>query len=422
MASANFKKTLLSNEKFKQSVNELYCSSNYELYADRLISLTKEHNVKYGEVDFYVSSPGRIEVAGNHTDHNNGKVLCASISVDTLGAISKTDDNTIIIESLGYPPVVVDLNDIEYKEFEEGTSNALVKGVCKYLINNGYKIGGFTATTTSNVFKGAGVSSSASFEVLVAECLNILYNDKKMNAIFKAQAAQFAENKYFGKPCGLMDQSAIAIGGVSYIDFKDTTKPVVVNRKWQWVKDISIVLINTGGDHCDLTDHYAAIRSEMEAIAEFYGQKTLRFVDEVKFKNDIPELLKKFSGRSIMRALHFYSENKRVVEADSAIENGDLEMFLINIARSGNSSYKLLQNCYAPQDTDQLIPVGLAIAEDTIGLRACRVHGGGFAGTILCFVDNEYVQDFMDRMTSVFGNENVFNIGIRNVGTTEVQL
>lgn len=418
---SNIKKYLLNSDKFKNEVKNLYCSSNYELYADRYAELHTLHSTHYSEPDMFISSPGRIELLGNHTDHNNGKVLCASITVDTIGAITKRDDNKVEITSLGYPAFIVDLNDLNYNKDEEGTSDSLVKGIARYFLEKNAKVGGFTATTTSYVFKGAGVSSSAAFELLIAECFDVYYNNSSLSPMFKAQSSQYAENKYFGKPCGLMDQSAIALGGVSYIDFKDTANPIVQSHSWNWDNAISVVLINTGGDHCDLTEHYSSIRKDMEDVASYFGAKSLRYVDELAFKNSLMDLKNIFSGRAIMRALHFFNENKRVVETDYAITGNNLNAFLYNINKSGDSSYKLLQNCYPAGDITQNIPLALAIANELPGLKAARVHGGGFAGTILCFVENDSVDEFISKMSVYYGRENVFNIGIRNSGAREVK-
>ena len=243
-----------NNANFAKECARLYAKNNgLDYQIKRYKDLYKIHSEFSGENVLLFSSPGRIEVCGNHTDHNNGKVLCASISVDTIAMVTPVLESTITIASVGYPPFVVDINDLEPKTSEYGKSEGLVRGVCAYFKQNGYQIGGFYATTTSDVFKGAGVSSSACFEVLVCEILNVLYNNGKMDALTKAYASHLAESVYFGKPCGLMDQSAIALGGVSYIDFKDTKAPQVESIPWQF-EGVDIVLVNCGGDHCGLTD------------------------------------------------------------------------------------------------------------------------------------------------------------------------
>lgn len=415
------KKTLLQSEKFATVANDLYNTSK-EATAERIANLVEAHNKNIdGEVLMF-SSPGRIEVAGNHTDHNHGKVLCASVSVDLLAAVTPLTERKIVINSLGYPIVEVDINDLSIHEEEVGGSFALVRGVCKAFQDRGYNIGGFYATTISDVFKGAGMSSSASFEVLVGEVLNYLYNDSKISAVEKAIIAQYAENVYFGKPSGLMDQSAIAIGGISYIDFMDPSAPVVEKLDWTF-DDTSVVVINCGGDHCDLTPQYASIRTEMEGVAKQFGKEKLRFVDTEEFYDSIPELAKKVSGRAILRAMHFFEENDRVEDLRDAIKSGDEETCYACITESGDSSYRKLQNCYPDGDPTEPIPLALTLCESFYqGVRAYRVHGGGFAGTILVFVDNDCVDEFKAYMSSIYGEKNIYTLKIRNSGTIKLDL
>lgn len=415
------------NEKFAKECANLYSANNgLDYQVERYQSLYNIHSQAgkdNADKVLLFSSPGRIEVCGNHTDHNNGKVLCASISVDTVALVTPTDDHTITVASVGYPPVVIDINDLEPKESEYGKSEGLVRGVVAYFKENGFNIGGFYATTTSDVFKGAGVSSSACFEVLMAEILNVLYNDSKIDALTKAYASHHAEYVFFGKPCGLLDQSAIAIGGVSYIDFKDTTAPQVESIEWQFADDVDIVLVNCGGDHCGLTDQYAAIRTEMEDVAKAYGQKVLRFCDKDTFYNDIADLQEKVSGRAILRAMHFFDENDRVDVAANAIKNDDIKSYLDMINASGESSYKLLQNCYPEGDKTMRIPLALAISRSICGDKgAVRVHGGGFAGTMIAYVPHDCTTGLVAALNKVFGENNVFVIAIRNSGTRMVDV
>lgn len=422
MLNAENVNNLRNNDKFVSAVRELYTDVNgldYQLkrYAD----IYAVHSSKYSKDVLFFSSPGRIELCGNHTDHNNGKVLCASISVDTVACVTPTEDNKIIVESYGYPPITVSLDSLNVDKALYGKSDALVKGVARYFKDNGLKVGGFVATTSSDVFKGAGVSSSACFEVLVAEILNVLYNDSKIDAVTKAKASHYAESVFFGKPCGLLDQSAIALGGVSYIDFKNTKMPKIESIDWNF-DDMDIVLTNTGGDHANLTHHYAAIRSEMEEVAKNLGQKTLRKVREEKFYEAIPELSKKVSGRAILRAIHFFNENKRVVKAAQAIRKANGKKFTECINGSGESSYMLLQNCYPAEDVTERIPLGIALSKECDGVKAVRVHGGGFAGTTLAFVEKDKCKNYTDMMKRVFGDENVYVIGIRNRGACLVDI
>ena len=412
---------LQTNEHFINECAGLYSSNNgveYQLGRyKKLYSVHVASNKANSDVLAF-SSPGRIEVCGNHTDHNNGKVLCASISVDTVALVTPLDSNFITVASVGYPPVVVNIDDLAENPAEHGRSEGLVRGVCAYLKNTGLNIGGFYATTTSDVFKGAGVSSSACFEVLIAEILNVLYNDSKIDSLTKAYAAHHAEFVFFGKPCGLLDQSAIAIGGVSYIDFKDNKSPQVEGIDWHFDDDVDIILVNCGGDHCGLTNQYAAIRTEMEDVAKVYGKTSLRFCEKSTFYNDIPKLQDKVSGRAILRGIHFFEENDRVATAADAVRKDDIATFLAMINASGESSYKLLQNCYPEGDKTMRIPLALALSRSICGENGgIRVHGGGFAGTMIAYIPKHYTAEMVSKLSQIFGNDNVFEIAIRNSGT-----
>ncbi|MBQ8178461.1 MAG: galactokinase [Clostridia bacterium] len=420
MAILYDKKSLLENKKFIKTATALY-GGNLERAAERYASLVNAHRENVdGEIIFY-SASGRIEVCGNHTDHNNGKVLCAAVSVDLLACVTPLSEQKIVVKSLGYPVVEVDISDLSIHEEEKGGSFALVRGVCKAFKDRGYNIGGFYATTVSDVFKGAGMSSSASFEVLVSAILDNLYNGDSISAVEKAIISQYAENVYFGKPSGLMDQSAIALGGVSFIDFKDPSAPKVEKLDWNF-DDTTVFVVNCGGDHCNLTPQYAAIREEMEAIAKEFGEEKLRFVNEDEFYMSIPSLKDKFSGRAILRAMHYYEENERVELLREAIRSGDEELAYDIISASGISSYQKLQNCYAEGDPSEPIPLALALCGALEGVMAYRVHGGGFAGTILAFVDNDSADDFHDFMAHTFGESNVYRLKIRNEGGTRLDL
>lgn len=420
MAILYDKKSLLENKKFIKTASALY-GGNVEKAAERYSQLVSAHRENIdGEIIFY-SASGRIEVCGNHTDHNNGKVLCAAVSVDLLACVTPLDEQKIVVKSLGYPVVEVDISDLSIHEEEKGGSFALVRGVCKAFKDRGYNIGGFYATTVSDVFKGAGMSSSASFEVLVSAILDNLYNGDSISAVEKAIISQYAENVYFGKPSGLMDQSAIALGGVSFIDFKDPSAPVVEKLDWNF-DDTTVFVVNCGGDHCNLTPQYAAIREEMEAIAKEFGEEKLRFVNEDEFYMSIPSLKDKFSGRAILRAMHYYEENERVELLREAIRSGDEELAYDIISASGISSYQKLQNCYAEGDPSEPIPLALALCGALEGVMAYRVHGGGFAGTILAFVENDSADDFHDFMAHTFGDSNVYRLKIRNEGGTRLDL
>jgi len=370
--------------------------------------------------EYIFSSPGRAEILGNHTDHNHGKVMVAAVSCDILSFVSPTTDGSITLFSEGYPPIKTNVLDGEIKKEEYGTSLALVKGVCTKLRELGYTFGGFIAHTTSDIFKGAGVSSSAAFEVLICEIINLLYLDGKLDPITKAVVSQYSENVYFGKPCGLLDQSGIALGALSKLDFNTPTKPEV--KTLTPPKGYTLVLTNTGGDHAKLTSHYAAIRREMEEVAEFFGKKVLREVPYEEFLNNVHVLNKTFSSRAIMRAMHFYSENDRVDRAEQAIDRGDTAAFLKEVESSGISSMCVLQNCYVPGETEQPVCLAIEFSKRITKNSVFRVHGGGFAGSILGFVENGELDGYVSEMKKVFGKENVFTAKIRNVGTMGYKL
>lgn len=395
-------------------------NANIENMQKRIESLISTFKTNEGYAPTHVfSSPGRAEILGNHTDHNHGIVMVASITCDVVAAVSKRDDNIIKICSEGYPPVEVDITDLTPKRSEYGTSDALARGVAKGVIDKGYNVNGFTAYTTSSIFKGAGVSSSAAFEVLICEIFNTLYLDGVLTDIDRAVISQFAENVYFGKPCGLLDQSGISIGSLVKLDFNVPTQPTVT--KLNAPKGYTLVLTNTGGNHASLTSHYAAIRKEMEEIASFFGKKVLRDVPKSDFDKTLPTLKRRFSGRAILRALHFYHENERVLIAEKALLDGDTEAFLKAVNESGISSLTLLQNCYVPGDTMQPVVLGIEASRDYLKGGAVRVHGGGFAGSILAFVKNDQVNGYVALMKNLFGKDNVFESEVRPLGTTLVE-
>ena len=372
----------------------------------------------YEPEEFY-SSSGRIEIVGNHTDHNAGKVLCAAITVDTLSAVSRRDDGLIKVKSHGYPAMNVDVNDVAFNLDEVGTSTAIIKGVVDYFLRAGKKVGGFNAYTTSNVPKGSGVSSSSAFELLIAEILNVLYNDGTLDPVFKAKASQYAECAYFGKPCGLMDQSAIALGGVNMIDFHSFETPIIESAEWKF-DDLDVYVIATGGDHCDLTDDYAAIPQEMRSVAEALGGKLLRDVAPEAFYNEKANLVGKVSDRALLRAEHYYEENLRVEKAFKAVCDGDEATFLQMVNESGISSRYKLQNLYSPKGKSHALEDALDSIEGMDGVVGKRVHGGGFAGTILVFVKKASSSSANERFKSLFGANNVFKLSIRPCGAVRV--
>lgn len=409
MARTLSQQLLLNDTRFTQFLSELY-TQNLKDICERYSALTEDLT---GDILFF-SSPGRAELVGNHTDHNHGLVIAGSINLDIAAAVVKRNDNLIIVKSAGYDAFTVDVNDLSVDTNMYGTSLSLLKGVVKGFIDKGFNVGGFDVRADSNIFKGAGVSSSAAFELLFCEILNVLYNDGKIDFTTKAIIGRFAENVYFGKPSGLMDQLSISRGNVSFMDFS-TEIPNSFTAEWNF-DDLSLVIINCGGDHCNLTGEYASIRSEMESIAKYFGKSVLNEVAPEKIYDSLPILRQKFPGRALLRALHFIEENERVKKAYDAINRSDKDSFLSIINESGLSSALLLQNCYPSGDYEQTVPSALAVVKRDDRTLACRVHGGGFAGTILAFVDTQNETNYLEKMRNVFGNENVFGVKIRKFG------
>ena len=376
-----------------------------------------------GEVEIF-SSPGRTEVGGNHTDHNGGRVLAAAVDLDILAVAAKRDEQVIHVVSEGYRPDTVGLDELSPLEKEQFTSPALIRGVCARMKELGFATGGFDAVITSRVPKGSGLSSSAAYEVLIATILNHFYNNNRLDEALKAQICQFAENHYFGKPCGLMDQTTCAVGGFVTIDFKDFDHPVVKKVNFDFSNQgYTLVIIDTGGSHADLNEDYAAIKDEMQSVARAFGGKVLGEFSLEKVTQNIPVLRGLVSDRAILRAVHFYQDDQRVVEQVGALEANDMPRFLHLVNESGASSWKLLQNCYTPADIQiQSVTLGLALSQVLLqgSQGAWRVHGGGFAGTIQAFVPQHLLGNYLEQMGSVFGAGACQALQIRPAGATVV--
>lgn len=370
-----------------------------------------------------MSAPGRTEICGNHTDHNNGKVLAASINLDAIAVVSPNSDNTIRVKSKGHKINIVDLSDLEPNEANYGHSTAMVQGVAAGIKNLGFEVSGFDACTTSDVMGGSGLSSSAAFEVLLGTVLSYLFNDGKIDVVDIAKVAQYSENVFFGKPCGLLDQMASSVGTFVTIDFKSTESPVIKKIDFDFSKSgHSLCIVDTGGNHSDLTDDYAAVRGEMESVAQAMGKNVLREITYEEFMKALPQIKDKVNDRAILRAIHFYNENKRVDNAVQALEGNDFEAFKQIILDSGRSSYMYNQNVYTPKTpTEQKLSLALAISDEILrGKGAFRVHGGGFAGTIQAFVPNDLLDEYKTVIESVFGEGSCHVLIIRPVGGTRV--
>ncbi|MBQ7596360.1 MAG: galactokinase [Clostridia bacterium] len=426
MAAIKTLKSQLQSGGLDEAMLGIYQQSALSFQKERYNNILDTYASLYGEdgdVRLF-SAPGRTEIGGNHTDHNHGKVLAASINLDTVAAASKRDDNIICEKSAGHDMNKVDLSDLEPDEKEYGLSSALIKGMCAGFKKNGYNIGGFNSTGATQVLSGSGLSSSAAFEVLIGTILNYLYNDGKVPSVEIAKIAQYAENEYFGKPSGLMDQMACSVGGFIAIDFKDPSNPVVEKISFDFAATgHSLCIVDTKGSHADLTDEYAAVRKEMENAASMFEKSVLRDVDEKEFYKKIPEIRAEFGDRAVLRATHFYNENRRVDELKAALANNDFETFKAVITESGHSSFMFNQNVFAPkQPQTQPVSVALSICERVLkGCGAWRVHGGGFAGTIQAFVPDGKLDEFSAEIESVFGAGSCHILKIRPLGGTEIK-
>lgn len=391
----------------------------------RYIGILKRHEELFHATRevLMVSAPGRTEIGGNHTDHNRGRVLAAAINLDTLAAVSAREDMKVVIYSDGYAPIEMDLSDLSVIKEEEGTTKALVRGVAARMAELGYKIGGFNAAITSNVASGSGLSSSAAFEVMTCALLDALYNGSTIDYKTRAKISQYAENVYFGKPSGLLDQMASSAGGLVTVDFKHDD-PDVRPMAFDFAKyGYSLVVVGTGGTHADLTEDYAAIPAEMKAVAACFNEPYLRRVRPEEFYQALPSLRGKVSDRALMRAMHFFEEDERVVRQVAALDRRDIFAFLWEIICSGRSSYMYLQNVYAKAD-DQSLSLALSMAEHMLQDKdgAWRVHGGGFAGTTLNFVPNALLGKFIDTMEAAFGARCCHVLDIRPEGPAVLKL
>ncbi len=414
----------IQNGKFDKEFVMLYGET--EVAKKRYLDAVDEFETLYGDMNDIrlFSAPGRTEVGGNHTDHQHGLVLAGSVNLDIIAIVASNNENTVRIKSKGYSMDEVDVTNLGVKESEKGRARSLIRGVLSSFKNAGYNVGGFNAYTTSNVLKGSGLSSSAAFEVLVSNIVNGLYNNASVDAVTIAKYSQFAEREYFGKPCGLLDQMASSVGGFTYADFNDPQNPIVekINLDLN-TSGHTLCVVDTGGNHANLTDDYADITLECKAVSECLGVEFLRDADEGKFYHNFSEIRKKCGDRAMLRAMHFFSENRRVLTQKSALRRGDFNTFFVTVKRSGESSYDLLQNVYSPSNPrEQAISVALALTKQFLnGRGAYRVHGGGFAGTIQCYIPNRMYESYKAMIESVFGNGSCVPLFVRSVGGYELK-
>ena len=407
-----------------------------ERYAKALVSFREIYGD--AEVSFF-SAPGRTEVGGNHTDHQHGEVLAASINDDAIAVAAPRTDGIINVLSEGYPKITIDISrELKPAAEEEGTTAGLIRGMAAGLKERGYNIGGFDAYVTSDVLGGSGLSSSAAFETLMGTILSGLYNDMTIDAVTIAKVGQYAENVYFGKPCGLMDQMACSVGSLCHMDFEDPENPKIERVDFDLsAAGFSLCITDTKGSHADLTPDYAAVPAEMKEVAAHFGKSVLREVPEAEMMAAIPTLRTELGDRPVLRAMHFYGENRRVEQEVQALQHGDIESFLSNVQASGNSSFKFLQNVYTSKDViHQNVSLALCVSEKTLKDAAdagsvshetplsatgvARVHGGGFAGTIQAFVPDSSVPAYRDAMEAIFGKGACMVLKIRKYGGIKV--
>lgn len=427
MKAANVAEVVKS-EKAVSLFKQMYGENRVEENAKRYEMVAEGFAKEFGDREFeFFTAPGRTEIGGNHTDHNHGKVLAGSVHLDCVAAASANGTHTVTLISETYNQrLVIDLDNLAPTEKTTGTE-PLLKGIFAGLLEKGFKVDGFDAYVTSNVIGGAGVSSSASFEMLVCVIVDYLFNDGKIGVVAYAKAGQYAENKYWLKGSGLLDQLACAVGGMITIDFADIENPKI--REIQCNFDEmghDLVIINTGKGHADLSAEYSAVPNEMKKVAEYFGKEVLRQVDEDAVIENV-RAIREFAGdRGVLRAFHFFEENKRVDAEVEALEAKDFDTFLRKITESGDSSWKWLQNCYCNETPEeQSITVALALTKlylDKIGHGVCRVHGGGFAGVIAAFLPKEYTEGFTQYIDKALGEGSAYVMHIRPQGAIKVEL
>ena len=424
MQISELKNYILSLD-FEKNVKDIYCSDEKEVIDDqreRYLKLADMAQSLYGDGDYHIiSSPGRVEISGNHTDHQRGHVVAAAINIDNLCIVKKTDDMKVSFYDDKFLMNEVDLSDLNIHEDEKGNTKSILRGIAARYKLLSYNIGGFKACQDMRVLVGSGLSSSACFEILITEIYNYLYNEDKISAVERAIISQWVENNFFGKPCGLMDQMAISVGSFVSIDFYDADNPKIEKQDFSFGEyGYKFLIINTKGNHADLTGEYAAIPSEMKMVANYFGEEYLSRIDKNKFLDNIKPLSETIKNdRAVLRAYHYYTENERVEEFNNALKNKDIKSILELMKKSGDSSYKFLQNVYPASDTkNERVAIALALCELYLGNKGIsRVQGGGFAGTIQAIVDKNIADEFIEKISKVFGKDAISPVEIRNSGT-----
>lgn len=426
MVKTSVLKEQLTQGVFEKKLLDIYVDESRIGYqTERYLMAVEKYEQLYGKDEVAVySAPGRSEVGGNHTDHQHGEILAASINLDAIAVVKKLDEPIVRVVSDGYKEIVIDVNDLSLKEEEKETTKALIKGVLAGAKERGYQIGGFQGYMTSDVLIGAGLSSSAAFETLIGTIISYLYNDGTMEPVINAMIGQYAENVYFGKPCGLMDQMACSVGNLVHVNFANPDAPTVEKVDFDLNEyGYSLCITDTKGSHADLTADYAAVPAEMKSVAAFFGKDVLLEVTMEDVMGNISAIRKKCGDRAVLRAIHFICENSRVRKEAAALKEGKIEAFLAAVKASGDSSYKYLQNVYSNHDiAHQNVSLALAVSEIALGGGAgvSRVHGGGFAGTVQAFVKDENVAEYLNKMDQVFGEGACSVLKIRKYGGMKV--
>ena len=415
--------TKLTSGELDDALRYLYGDA-LEAQKQKYLALANAFEGAFGESDeaMLFSAPGRSEIGGNHTDHQLGRVLAATVTVDTRAVVAPRDDNVVRIHSQGYTPLCVTLDQLAPNAAEENASEALVRGIAERFTQTGRKVGGFDAVTASDVPKGSGLSSSAAFSILVSTIFSELYNNGEISPVEQALASKYAENKHFGKPSGLMDQLACAVGGFVTIDFEQPDDPKIEKIDCDLAAlGYGICIVNCGGNHADLTPEYAAVTKEMGEVAQVFGKTVLREVDEATFYDSLGQLRKTVSDRAILRAMHFFGDNARVPLQAEALKSHNIETFRRLMNESGRSSFMLLQNVCPTDVNERGLALALGLSERMLkGLGAWRVHGGGFAGTILALVPLEMMADYQAQMERVFGPGCCYRFAVRPVGGIKI--
>ena len=418
--------TDIKNGVYDNRFEVLYTTENITAARERYLKAIDEFRKLYGEdreISMF-SVSGRSEISGNHTDHNHGRVIAASVSLDIIAIAAKSDKSTVRVKSEGFQQDTVDISDLSPDSIKKFNSGSIIAGVCAGFKNRGFNIGGFDAYTTSNVLKGSGISSSAAFEDMIGTVLNYFYNEGKVDFITLSQISQYSENVFFGKPCGLMDQIACAAGGFVTIDFEDPAAPVVKRLDFDLSKaGYSLCIINTGGNHANLNDDYASIPGEMKQVAKFFGKSVLRGLTADDIIGKAAQLREKVGDRAIMRALHFINENERVARQVEFLEKGDLDGFFSLVKSSGHSSFCYLQNVYTTKNvSEQGLSLALCLCDKLLAGKkaAWRVHGGGFAGTVQAFVPMSDVKEFKAAAEAVFGKDSCHVLLVRPEGACKI--